>query len=424
MRSLFFAVFAALCALAVTSAGLAGTAPKPHAKDTPPPANFYEAGGCDTSDLLTSLIGGVDKTKVFYQAPAHAARLIEARISTCHEIILNWRNSVGPAPPPVVIVNPSSLPALLSLPKDHCRPVTTNDPMRAYAMLEYCVTWVNRYVPATLGTPTPAPIVAPTPPDRVTTWNKYIYVLALATDAPTSAQMAYRLRDALAVRPDPPSDAYTERPVQLALVAEPTWTLAMYQQQCFADSSTAGAIVALPPGSQGNTWNAIIQATWTTVAWQTLVLDCEPTNTSYVNNAAFIRWASGVASGKTTAYSVPLASALGVLAGVLALTPARNVTYAVASPMPSPQPGHAYQTGYTTSSNSSLAGTAAAVGLAALNPLSTVSLGQGAEADGQVAAAIAKTVPGVARELTAPCATTAPATPPPVQCGWLKTPPP
>jgi len=426
------AVFAALFALAATSAGLAGTVSNPASRATtkasPVPTDFYAAGGCDTSDLFTSLIG-TDKTKLFYRAPAHAARLIEARIATCVQIIASWR-SLGPTLPPVITATPITLPTFFSQPQDHCAQVTTNgrptnDPMRAYAMLEYCQTWVSRYVPASLATPTPAPIVAPTPlpSDHTTTWNKYVYVLALATDEPTSAQMAYRLRDALNVnvRPSPPNDAYRQNPVHINLVAEPTWTLAMYQQQCFADPSTAGAIVALPPGSQGNTWNAIVQATWTTLSWQTIVLDCEPTNTSYVNNAAFIKWTSGIESGNATAYSVPLASALGVLAGVLALTPSHNATYVLTSPSPIPGPGKAYQTGYATSSTSSVAGTAAAVGIAALNPLSTASLGSGAEVDGQVAAAIAKTVPKVARDLTNPCTNKEG---PPVQCDWLQSPTP
>lgn len=392
--------------------------PKP--RHTPKIArdSLYAVGGCDASDVLASLYG---KDKADQGAPAHLAWMISARVEACNDIITAWLSYQTPTPNPVIgpsVAAAYKLSPAPSLPPHHCTTIVSDDPMRQYSVLQTCVTWISKYVTA-IGTPTPPPVTfRGDVPQRGQgqAWQKNVYVLALASDAPTSAQISYRLRDALTLRSDPPVDKFTNIPVQYNLIAEPTWQITNFQQQCFNDPSTAGAIVALPPSTQGNTFNIVLAWAWTVTAWQTVVLDCRPTNTAYINNAVYLAWADRVQSGKATSYSVPLASALGVLAGILALHPARQGTFAVVTPSPLPTTGTSYQTGYTVGSNNSL-GTLAAIGIAALTPLSSTNLGQGTEADGQLAAAIANAVPKVAADLESPCPSASA-----LQCNWLTKP--
>jgi len=430
----FLATFTGAMALAIAllSPTEAPASPSTTSSSTatpkPTPTPWYYAGGCDTSDVLASLYG---KDKVDQNAPAHLAWMISERVKACREIITTWRSFQTPAPKAVIADAEATQYNLAPPPQgppsyERCNHVPSNDPMRQYAVLHFCVTWISKYV-TPIGSPTPPPIMFSGEgiPSASETWQKNVYVLALASDAPTSAQIAYQLSGALKVRKNPPKDKFTGNPVQYNLVAAPTWQLANFQQQCFNDPSTAGAIVALPPSTQGNNINAVLAWTWTITAWQTIVLECRPTNTAYVNNAVYLSWTGHVQSGKTTSYSVPLASALGILAGILALHPARQGTYAVVTPNPTPPPGNSYQTGYTVGSNNTL-GNLAALGVAALTPLSTTSLGQGTEADGQLSAAITNAVPKVASDLESPCPLETSQTPAPTatpqQCNWLVKP--
>jgi len=182
----------------------------------------------------------------------------------------------------------------------------------------------------------------------------------------------------------------------------PTWTLAQYQQQCALDPSTAGAIVALQPGVYSASWNFILAGTYTNVGWQTLVLDCHPTNTAYVNNAANITWMSKLISGTGTRLSFSLSTALGIVSGILAFHPAQTATYTIAPPS-SPAPGTTYQSGYSTTNNPSQAGNAAAVGVAALTPLSSTNIGYGLGPDAQTADAVRKIVPLLVDSLRKSC---------------------
>jgi hypothetical protein len=374
---------------------------------TPPP---YPSSICDASDVVPGLIGA--KTSLFYGAPLHAAEFLQARIDACAAVIQAWQVAF-PTPRPVIDNVP--FPAAPGPPPSPCHTNKLNAEVSyLYAMLQGCVAYTKAYVPP-LATPTPASLFGSTPPPMPhsapsQTWHKNIYVMALASDAPTSAQISYRLRDALlknATLSTAAPDPYLKNVVDsFILVAEPGWTLTNLQAQCFSDPSTTGAIVALQPSQQGNTFNLVLMNTWTVLSWQTVIITCDPTNIAYTGNAAYIRWVTRVESGRANSFSVSLAWALGAMAGVQAFNPTRTTSYAFSSPEPPALPGQSYPTGYSVGVPSSAAGAFAAAGIAALTPVSGTSspnLLQGNEPDGQVAAAIIKAAPKVASDILAPC---------------------
>ena len=216
----------------------------------------------------------------------------------------------------------------------------------------------------------------------------------------------------------PVKDIYSNRVVRYAVVAAPTWNLAQYQQQCFNDPSTSGAIVAVQPGTQTSSFNLLFQASWTALNVQLMVLDCEPTNTAYINNAAYITWLSHVRTGTGRRYSFNLATALGLLGGYLALESARTTTSTVTKPHPTPVPGSSYESQYTIGNNQG-SGAVGVVGVAALTPLS--ALGQGPSTDAQTAGAMAKVLPRLIDDLMWTCTKDKPGYTsfPEPQCQWF-----
>jgi hypothetical protein len=394
----------------------------------------YPPGPCDSSDVL----GLLGKDGLLRGAPKHATALIKARIAECKAVMAKYFAGLPTPPPtlpPIVTAWPGPVPLpALSPPTPFptapaaCDNSSTNDPMRAYAALDYCTGWITRYVssPPPAVSPTPQPIAVHTPPAKSSVlWNKVVYVMALASDAPTSAQVALQLTDELRTRrlargpvPDPYAPQFN---VQYNFVAQPTWTLAQYQQQCFSDPSTAGAIVALQPSTQSASYNVLFSASWTKVGLEAIVLDCEPTNTAYVNNAAYITWISDVHTNTGRRYSFALASALAVLSAIVTLHPTRSTTYTTVPPSPLPAAGTSYQTGYSSGTNQGV-GLTAAAGVAALTPLASTNIGQGPGPDAQTAAAIQKDMKVLLPDLVSACTRTTPAQPfnlSPTQCQWF-----
>lgn len=383
----------------------------------------YPDGPCDPSDIKDLLAGPLKG------APTHGAFMIAWRVHACQTLIAAYTGALPPLPPSIVKY-PATLPTLTPQPSPPrlCQPIASVDTARQYALLDYCYSWIARNIPSPAPAPsptlpaivfhTPGPIEANTAPraSNVPEWTKAIYVLALATDAATSAQISLQLADDLRDckfsitkrdcphdTPRPyPTDLYAQRTVRYQVIAEPTWTLNQYQQQCFADPATEGAIVVLPPGIQNGSFNFLVSASWSAMTLQAIVLDCEPTNRSYTNNAAYITYITHVRTATGRRYSVSFSTLLAALSGYLAVHPAKEATYAISSP--TPPPGKFYESGYTTNVNSAAA---AAVGAAALTQLSTSNIGQGGGPPGdvsaQVAVAMVQLLPNLLNDLMAPC---------------------
>ncbi len=407
IRRVSILLFFSTLSLALAPQGI--SAAKSSDKGTMAPPRAYTSGICDASDVMSGLIGG--KTSLFYGASRHAVAFLKARIYVCAAIIKAWQLAV---PPPKVIITKMTLPDAPAAPASPCKPSSVEEPNYEYAVLQSCVAYIKNYV-STSATATPAPISGElVPPSnhedaKQNHWYKNIYVMALASDAPTSAQISYRLKSALldkaSLKADE-EDPYLDVKDDFKLVAAPAWTLVNLQNQCFSDPATAGAIVALQPSQQGNTFNFVLMNTWTVLAWQTVVISCEPTNNAYIDNAAYIRWVTRIESGRANSFSMSLTWALGAMAGVQAFNPTRTTSYVFTSPQPSLPPGQSYPTGYSIGVPSNETGALAAAGLAALtqvNGSNAPNLFQGNEADGQVASAIAAAVPKVAIDILAPC---------------------
>lgn len=391
----------------------------------------YQRGPCDTADVLNMI------PAQFAHAPEHAMELMKARIQSCQDIITAYQKSVPT--PATVITNANGLlpPSPLPTPNPACSPLTTNVLLKEYAMLGYCVGWIAHNVPSASLPPTasPAPVIFHTPQPaakgqtETTRWQRAVYVMALAADAPTSAQISYEMVAELAihVNPSPSPDPYTGWPVQYTLVPAPTWTISQYQQQCFSDPSTAGAIVAMQPSVDSAAWNYVLTGSWTEIGWQTMVLDCEPTNTAYVNNSSFITWVESTRPiSRGTRYSFSLSAALGIVSGFLAFHPARTLSYTTVAPAATP-PGSTYQSGYSVTNNQYAL---AAAGAAFLSPQSSTNIGDVGGVDAQTAKAIKQVMPVVISDILMPCTATVQAstgtqyTPPGtrsvMQCVWLK----
>ncbi|HTU69871.1 MAG TPA: hypothetical protein VMF11_06080 [Candidatus Baltobacteraceae bacterium] len=361
------------------------------------------------------------------------------RIHACRALI---DAAIGnlPAPPPTLIsksapfASANALPSPQPLPTDPCtleksrNGGTLETALRQdYEILGFCVQWAGIQgftSPSPVSTPTVPPLLfgpTPVPPPRTQdhVWRKAVYVLALAADAPTSAQIVFQTTerlneyllgtDQVADRDQgklssTQQDPFSQFSVRYQLVPAPTWTLAQFQQQCFNDPSTAGAVVALQPSVASASWNWIFQGSYTKVEWSMMTIDCVPTSTSYLNNSALIKWASSrPKSSQGTRVSLSLSTALAVVAGFLAWHPSRSTTYDYASPIPSPLPLATFPASYTTTTYPNGWVALAAAGSAALTPLSSSYLGEGPGVDKQTAQAIANNLRSIITDMLAPC---------------------
>jgi len=302
-----------------------------------------------------------------------------------------------------------------------------------YNVLTYCVKWIAANVSSpAASTPTPRPIVFHTPlPGSQDPWAKPVYVLALASDPALSAQISLQLANNLrapAMHPDvlygetpPPSDdIYSARHVRYVVVAAPAWKLADFQQQCFSDPSTAGAIVAVQPGTQSSAVNAILFGiSWTASNMQLMVLDCEPTSTTYLKNAAYITWLSHVRTGTGRRFNVSLTTLLGGLAVYFAFQHPETTTYNVRPPKPLPSPGLSYEHQYMISNTAGSEATTA-VGVASAFGSQTL-LGQSPSVDAQTAGAMAILIPRLIDDLMYTCTRPKPGESvfPQPQCFWF-----
>jgi hypothetical protein len=358
------------------------------------------AGPCDASDIEL----GMRRGGVLRDNPVETLSLVQKRLAECQRIVAFYAATHPAATPsaPKITAFAVATPAPKLFPiVPTCaftgsggsdRKSALTDAVTAFGVLSSCAQWIARYVsaPAAAGAAAPTP-----PPTRLSTTpktgriRKVVYILALASDALMSAQVslqfAEELRKQMITESDPQRFSYDQSSVVYVPVAAPTWTIAQYQQQCAADSSTGGAIVVMQPSTQSSSWNFIITGNWTAAGLQAMTLDCEPVNTAYTDNAAYITWFSTPQVNAGTRYGFSLSTALAVLAGLLALAPNKTVNYTTIPPPLAP--GSTYQSGYSTSKNQGL-GQAAAIGVAALQPVSATTLLQGPGTDAQAAASI------------------------------------
>ncbi|MBV8281650.1 MAG: hypothetical protein JO347_06240 [Candidatus Eremiobacteraeota bacterium] len=376
----------------------------------------YGLGPCATSDVLT-MIG---KDGVLDGDVKNSSALILARLHQCQYILNNYVASL-PSTPPTIQARSPFANLVVSTPKPtvppECiqTPSAHNDPARLYSMLAFC-----SGVVASIPSPTPSPPI----PYKASRGYKIIYALGLAGDAPTSAQiswrLAYSLKNALENKyPEgstPPPDPYIEgdHPVRYAVAAAPSWTLAQYQQQCSSDSSTAGAIAMLQPGTDNPNFNALaVFLSTTRVRAQAIVLDCEPTNTAYTNSASYVTWVSDFYENTGTRWSIPLATLLSAAAAYLIFHPNTSTMYTVAPPA-SVSPQQSYESGSTTMTNSG-AGAIAAAGVAALTPFSSTNVLAAPAPDSQAARAIEKDVNSLMDDLAYSCSDDSNL----IQCNWV-----
>jgi len=410
----------------------------------------YLDASCDTADVLTM----IQQKGYMEGAPQHAAALISGRIISCKRAIDAFASAI-PSVPIVAryYVPPAGLPTAFPSPTPQfSAPMacTTNpsstDPMKLYSILGECVAFVK-------GFPVAGPSPSPTPvslhvinyvnnagcQNQPSIWRncfpvtKIIFVLALASDAPTSAQLSLRLTNQLRPHLDNDGtarDPYTNTPAVYTALAEPTWTVAQYQQQCMNDSSTAGAVVILPPGTQTAGANFLLAIEgWTQVDLQIVVLDCEPTSVTFTNNVSYITWISNVKSSKGARWGFPLATALAVASTVAAFHPVHSTgtttNYSIATPSPGPV-GTPLKSSYnqsdmtTTNPNTALDIAATSI----LTPFASTTVGQVSSTDSQLAAATVGVIGNLLLEFEDPC--TDPVQPDyrylvsyPTQCFWL-----
>lgn len=427
------------------ASGQATPARRAAAQHSPTPSIAF-AAVCDTSDVIAML----GRTGPLGRSPAAGIALLQQRIGQCKSTINKFL--AGLSAPVIIARNPPGLPALPPPTPNptfptKCSSASPNsgdanlDEAALYSTLTYCVKWIAAYAgsPAS-STPTPQPLNFHTPPPGSgLPWQKAVYVLALASDANTAAQTSLQLANNLrshAMHPDlppgqsapPQADLYSDRLVRYNIVAEPGWKLTDYQQACFNDPSTAGAIVALQPGSQSNAINAIVYGqSYSNVNMQLLVLDCEPTNTAYVNNAAYIVWLSHVRSGYGPRRYLNLSTLLGALAIALAFQSTKVTTYELGLPKHLKH-GTTYEENYTVTSAGSTE-TTAAVGVA--SAFTSANIGQAPSPDGQITSAIESVLPELVDDLMWTCTYIRPGYTefPQPQCAWFsyrpkKQPPP
>jgi hypothetical protein len=430
MARTFLCLSALALAAEVVSAGT--TAAK--TKNGP---SSYTLSVCSTADLATML----GERGALHNQRHAMVLLLQARIAACKSAINQY--IAGLSPPSVIARNPPGLPPLptaspLTTAPPNCKVAppgsnkSSNDPFQLYSALTYCVSWIAGNVPSpSASTPTPQPIGFHTPaPGSTDAWNRPVYVLSLASDPLVSAAISLKLADLLrsarmnsrlpfGVTPPPVPDIYSDRLVRYRVLAEPTWTLAQYQQQCFSDPSTAGAIVALQPGLASALFSFFLNRSVTTVIMQLMVIDCEPTNAAYVNNAAYITYLSHVRLKQGVRWSINLSQIIGGTALYYTFTPPLTTT-ASFKIHPTPVPtGSPKEIAYQTSTNLSGVGIAA-VGVAGLSSFN--ALGDQPSADAQAAAAVSNLLPELIDDVMRPCQQIRPgdssfAQP---QCEWFK----
>jgi hypothetical protein len=391
------------------------------------------SGPCDTADVLNLLA-----KKRLEQKNADPIYFIRGRIAACQAMIASYLSKL-PSPTPIVVIS-TSYPSPAPNPTGPalCASPSTTNIEQLYNILGYCVAWVKNIPAVAATTPTPQPLAFRIPPSAAESPGahiqasavKMIYAMALATDAPTSAQLSFRLATHLedALNRNVTIDLYTGQHVVYEVVAQPTWSLGQYQQQCFNDSSTAGAVVILPPSAHSGSWNYLLASSWTEVAFQAIVLDCEPTNALYTNNASYVTWISNVQRRDNSRYSLSLSTILALLSGIAAIHPVHTetetTTYSVATPSPGPSPGSTYVSGSmtsdATSSNPNGFGALAGAGVAALTPLASTSLGEGGAVDTQTGHAAEHAIHDLVAEMQFDCKYITD----PVPCEWLLEPTP
>lgn len=426
--------------IAVAAVGLNGRSATPTTRIKQPAAQIY-AGACDATDVLQVLGKGGLAQK---PSPPHADVLfVWGRIATCKSIIYRYIATQAPAGriiahsapglPPLPPPQPSTTPPPGCSVSEPGTKKPSYDLLGLYSALTFCNKWIAANIPS--ASPTPQPVGFHSPyPGSLDPWTKPIYVLALASDAPTSAQLSLQLANDLrspkmhpevevGYTPSPSPDIYSDRADRFVVIAAPTWTLSQYQQQCFNDPSTAGAVVAVQPGTQSSSWNFALQASWTALSVQLMVLDCEPTNSAYVNNAAYITYVSHVRTRTGRRYSFNLSTALGLLGGYLALQSNTTKTFTAATP-PAP-PYNKFAESQYTISNIQGTGAGAAVAVAGLSPLSAIGQGNN-NIDAQTAGAIAPVLLVLIDDLMWTCTKPLPGGTsfPEPQCRWFSYRPP
>jgi len=376
-------------------------------------------GPCDTIGVLTL----ISRDHIFQQWQRDLKKLINGRISTCRSVYEKYITSVptlaSPLPP-----NPRQLPT--PAPRPTMPPGCTNTEgsvIELYARLAGCVAAVKDIpAPAASSTPTPLPFKLA---DRS---SKTIFTIALAADAPTSAQLALKVASELNPMLKGTHDPFTDEAVDYVAVAAPTWTIAQYQQQCASDPATAGAVVVLPPGLQSGSYNAlVISRSWTATTVQVWGLTCQPTDVTNKARTSYVTWVSKVdESTGQGRFSFPLATALAVASGLAAFHPVHNLstanTYSIATPAASPAPGTVIPTQIQTTNGTST-NTSNFIGLtaasAALAPLSSLSIGQASAVDAQTASAATNTIAAILGELNSTCPDQLGPNVAP-QCYWIK----
>lgn len=479
---------AALCALLVCSywpppvEALKGGVTPQGARQLPNSKQAIFSGPCDTADILT-LYG---KDGVMQHAPVHVTALLKGRLYTCrallrllgiaspppvqHPVQVSKLTS-APTPRPTPTPNPAPTPTPTPPPPlANLRPPslitwhlatpmppvtepvvcnsTSSDPMVLYAALGICVAFIKA-LPTSTPSPSPSPITFRSGANGLPGY-KVVYTMALAADAPSAAQLSVRTAAVLISLNAAPQPSPSQTPIPehvgfdpitgdynmpYVIAAQPSWTLAQYQQQCASDPTTAGAVVILAPGTQTAVTNFLLWATsWTKVTLQAMLLDCEPVSTTYLGNAAYITYVSGVHEATGPRTSIPLATYLAVLSAVTALHPlsttGTTTSYTVATPSP-PVYGKEYLSGFSQTSSTTTNPNSAIIVAASgfLNGLSTVNIGQQASNDVQLAKAADRILPGLISDLQMQCKTALPLTSPVTAhwyCywfGWLPAPP-
>ncbi len=188
--------------------------------------------------------------------------------------------------------------------------------------------------PAPTATPVPTPTPSPTP--LILNYaQRTIFVVALATDAPTAAKISNEV--ALQMNGFGAKDR-GPHPFTNPFFPEPGWQLADYLTQCSRDRSTAGALIIMPPVVRSATNNFLIgSAAFTSVDFFAVLADCDE------HGQANVLWKSDREySGKGNATSVSL---LSLLVGYNAIAnhsgssqTQTTVTYPTAPPTATPSP--------------------------------------------------------------------------------------
>ena len=463
MTTRILPMVAALVFVAALLAAL-GTGSGPVSAAVRPDTLMYP-GPCDNSDLLSL---GASPSSVLFRDKVAVRRILLGRIAACRAALDLYTKSL-PGSPSVIVIYPAKLPTPqppATPPPDCVTPskpqerILNDDVNYRYAVLTECVAFLKSVAaavpsvspsPSPLGfrllpQPTSDPLGHTPPPLSPSVLRQVVYVLALATDAPTSAQISLKLAsrlDPLLTHDGTALEPYTGRSAAYRAIAEPTWTVAQYQQQCQSDPSTAGALIALPPGTQSGAANGLIWSwSWTVVDIQVLVADCEPADRYFQSRTSYITGTTNLDSAKGGRGGVPLASLLAIITGVTALRPVHQTgtmdTYTAAPSLASPNPGSTQLTSIVKSDSTTTNNNANSliVASSALSTISSTSIGQSAATDAQISAAVTHVIPQIISDLQAPCVgqqprqlvvpahpvnVTVPSPVPlPMQCYWLK----